>query len=155
MIAPEMPTGGLVGQAILDDEAHRQGNDAMGIAGSRQSVLGRVGVEELLAAGATVLRILQMNVAGTADNEVANVMQDARVHGLPKTRLATMWTRAVCEVAAPPNDLRWRQLSGISDALGGVRQILSRARHGNALVGQVSSARNLRHLLVSVMTSCQ
>src|SRR5947209_6746384 len=106
MIAPEMPTGGLVGQAVLDDESHRQGHDAMRIAGSRQGVLGRVGVEEFLAAGATVLRILHMNVAGTAAHEVADVVQDARVHGLPKTRFATMWTRAVCEVAAAPNDLR-------------------------------------------------
>ena len=37
VIAPQMPTGGLIGQAVLHDESHGQGNDAMGVVGFGQT----------------------------------------------------------------------------------------------------------------------
>jgi hypothetical protein len=108
VITPQMPAGGLIGQAVLDDESYGQGNNAVGVARSGQSVFGSVRSEEFLAAGAMVLRIIQMDGAGPTGNQVAQIMQDARVHGLPKGTLATAWTRAVFKIPAAPNDLRLR-----------------------------------------------
>ena len=47
VIAPQMPAGGLIGQAVLDDEAHGQGHDAMGVVGFGQRIVGHVRVEVL------------------------------------------------------------------------------------------------------------
>jgi hypothetical protein len=55
MITPQVPTGGLIRQAILHDQTHGQGNDAVGVVGFGQRVFGRVGVEESVALGAAVL----------------------------------------------------------------------------------------------------
>jgi hypothetical protein len=120
VIAPQVPAGGLIWQAILDDESHGEGDDTMGVARSGQGVFGCVRIEELLAASAAVLRILQVDFAGATDNEVAQVMQYSGVYALPKARLATARTRTMGEVATPPNNLRCRQIGWVRDALGRV-----------------------------------
>ncbi len=35
MVAPEVPTGSLIREAVLDDQSDGQGHDPMGVAGSR------------------------------------------------------------------------------------------------------------------------
>jgi len=127
----------------------------MRIVGSRQGVLGSVRVEELLAPGTTVLRILQMDVPGTPQHEVTHIMQHTRVDRLPKTRLAAVGTGAMREVAAAPNELCLRQIGRINDPFSGIRQVLSRPRHDNDPHGQLYLARNLRHFVVSVIASYQ
>ena len=67
-----MPTGRLIGQAVLHDEAHGQGYDAVRVAGFGQTIFRGVRVKELVALGAAVLRIDQVDIAGLARNEVAN-----------------------------------------------------------------------------------
>ena len=125
----------------------------MGVVGFGQGVVGHVRVEEFVALGAAMLRVDQFDVAGPTSNQVAHVMQHAGAGPIAKARLAAPRTGAMWEVATAPNDLRLRQIFRARDALGGVRQILSGTRHGKALLGQVSSARNLRHLLVRVMAN--
>ena len=127
----------------------------MCVVGSGQGVLGRVRVEEFLAPSTTMLRILQMNIAGTPQNEVAQIMQHTGVGGLPKTRLAATRTGTMCEVTTAANDLRLRQIGGVNDPFGGIGQVPSGTRHDNALHGQVSLAWNLRHLVIPVMVSYQ
>jgi hypothetical protein len=100
-----MPTGGLIGQAVLDHEPNRQGDDAMRVVGFGQGVNRGVGVEELVTRGATMLRIREMDVAGPTGNQVTKIVQDAGVHGLSKTAFATAWTKAMFEVAAASDDL--------------------------------------------------
>jgi hypothetical protein len=74
VIAPQMPAGSLIGQAILDDESHGEGNDAMGIEGFGRSILGGVRIKESVALGTAVLRISEFDVTGSTSNEVAHVM---------------------------------------------------------------------------------
>ena len=50
MIAPEVPACSLIGQAVLDNQSHRQGDDAMRVVGLGHGVVGHVGVEVLSAA---------------------------------------------------------------------------------------------------------
>ena len=57
----------------------------------------------------------------------------------------------MAEVAAAMNDFGFRQIFGSRDAFRSIRQILSWARHSNALLGQLVWPRNLQCLLASVM----
>ena len=100
-----------------------------------------------------MLRVDEMDVAGPTGNQVAQVMQDARDDAVSKARFAAARTGPMREVAAASNDLRLGQIFRVGDALGGVRQVLPGTRHGKALLGQVFSARNLRHLLACVMAN--
>jgi esterase/lipase superfamily enzyme len=137
MIAPQVPTGGLIGQAILDDESHGQRNDAMGVVSSRQGVVGHVRVKVFATARATMLRVDEVNVARTPRNQVAHVVKDTSACSAAETGFVTTRTGAMREVASAMNDLGFGQIFGSRDAFRGIRQILSRARHGNALLGQL------------------
>src|SRR6266536_2218963 len=77
MVSPEVPTGGTIRQAILDDHANRQGNDAMRIVTSWRCQVRHVGVEILFALGAIVLRVPEVDIAGTPRDQITHVMQHA------------------------------------------------------------------------------
>jgi hypothetical protein len=104
VIAPQMPTGDLIGQAVFDHQPDCQGNDAMGVVGFGQSIVGHVRVKELAALGATVPRVNELDVARPGGNQVADVMQDAGSHTVSKASFPTERTRAMFEVAAAAND---------------------------------------------------
>jgi hypothetical protein len=69
-----MPAGGLIGQAVLDDESHRDGNDTVRVERLGQGILGRVRVKEPIASGAAMLRVDELEITRSARNEVAQVM---------------------------------------------------------------------------------
>jgi hypothetical protein len=106
VIAPQVPTGGLIGQALLHDQSHRQGHDAMGVVDLGQRVVRRVDIEELGAAGTAMLRVREMDLTGPTGNEIPDIVQHAREHGVSKAWRVTAGTRPTLEIAAPPNDLR-------------------------------------------------
>jgi hypothetical protein len=137
MIAPQVPAGGLIGQAVLNDQSDRQRNDAMRVMGLGQGVLGHVGVEVFPATRATMLRVHEVNSARPPGNQIAHVMEDASGCSAAKTGLATTRTRAMGEVAGAMNDLGFGQIFGSRDAFRGIRQLLSRARHDEALLSQL------------------
>jgi hypothetical protein len=124
----------------------------MGVVGFGQGVLRRVRVKEDLALGAVVLRVNEFNVAGPTSNEVSHVMQQAGAGPIAKARLAAPRAGEMWIVATTPDDLRLWQILRARNPLSWVWQILAATRHGNALLGQLSSARNLRHLLARVTT---
>jgi hypothetical protein len=108
VITPQMPTGRLIGQAVLHDKSHGQGHDAVRVAGFGQTIFGGVCVKELVALGAAVLRIDQFDIAGLPRNEVAHIMQHAGAGPIAKARLAALRARQICEIATASNDLRLR-----------------------------------------------
>ena len=148
MIAPQVPTGGLIGQAVLHDESHGQGDNAMGVMGFGQGVVGHVRVEVLATARTAMLRVDEVDVAGTTGNQIAHVMQDSFAWTTAKTGLATNGTRACAEVPTAMNDLGFGKIFGSRDAFRVIGQILTGARHSKTLLGQVVRPRNLRELLV-------
>jgi len=89
VIAPQMPAGGLIGQAILHNESHCHGDDTMSVEGFGQSVIGGVRVEEGVALRATVLRVNEFDVAGPTANQITQVMQHAGAGAISKARFAT------------------------------------------------------------------
>jgi hypothetical protein len=134
VIPPEAPTGGLVGQAILDDQADRRGDDAFGVMSAGRGQVGAVGVEVLAALGTEVLGVGQDEIAGAPGDEIAEVMEGALEDPVTVGAMATAGAGPPPVVAAALADLgRWQVLDA-GDALGGVGQIFSRARHGVVLL---------------------
>src|SRR5262245_56134103 len=103
MAPPQVPAGGLVGQAVLDDQSHGQRNDRRGGMGFGQGVVGHVRIEVVAAPGTAVLRIPEMNVAWPSGDQVADVVQDPRDGSDSETPLPAGGTRALPEVAAALN----------------------------------------------------
>jgi hypothetical protein len=147
MIAPEVPTGDLIRQAVLDNESHRQGNNAVGVMGLGQCVVGHVRVEILAAPRAPMLRVNQVDVARPTGNQIPNVMKDSFSGAVAKARSIATGARSMREVAATFNNLGSGQIFGSRNAFRDVRQILSGARHSKALLGQLVWPRNLQDLL--------
>jgi hypothetical protein len=154
VVAPQMPTGGLIRQAVLHNESHGQGDDAMGVMGLGQGVVGHVRVEVLPTVRATMLRIDEVNVAWPTGHQVANVMQDSFARPTAEAGFAASRTWAMRECPRAANNLGFRQIFGSRDAFRGIGQILPWSRHGKALLGQLFQPRNLQDLLVSVMAKC-
>jgi len=84
-----------------------------------------------------MLGVHQMNLAWPPGNDITEVAQDALSGSAPKTGFATAWARAMREVPAALNDPGSRQIFESRDAFRSIRQILSRARHDKALLGQL------------------
>src|SRR5262245_25241432 len=145
-----MPAGSSIGQAILDDQTHGQGNNAMRVVRVGPSVVGGVGVEKDPALMAAVLRVEEVDVAGPPGDQITDVMQHAGKLCVSITAFATARTGALLEVAGAPHDLGGGQRFRARDALRGVRQVFPGTRHGDALLGQGFMAWNLRHLLACV-----
>ena len=97
----------------------------MRVTGFGQTIFGGVRVKELLALGAAVLRIDQLNIARLTRDQVAHVMQHAGAGPIAKTRLAALRARQLCKVTTAAHALRRRQIFGIRNPRRGVRQILS------------------------------
>ena len=64
MVTPEVPRGSPVRQSIFYDQAHGDGNDPVRIMASGEGQIGRVGVEIMVAVGAVMLRIDEMDIVG-------------------------------------------------------------------------------------------
>jgi len=110
----------LIGQAILHDEPDSQRNDAVRVVRFGQGILRRVGVEEAVAFGAAVLGIDEFDVARSAGDEVAHVVQHADTRSISKARLAASRAREMGIVATASEDLCFGQIFRTRDALGGV-----------------------------------
>ena len=134
MIAPEAPAGGLVGQAILDDEADRRGDDTPGIVAAGSGQVGAVGVEVPTALGTEVLGVGQDEVAGASGDEIAEVMERALEDPVAVGAVAAAWAGSASEVAAAFANPRFWQILDASDAFSRIRQIFSGTRHGAALL---------------------
>src|SRR5689334_7322856 len=100
MIAPEAPAGGLVGQAVLDDEADRRGDDAPGVVAAGGGQVGGVGVEVLAALRAEVLGVGQDEVAGPPGDQIAEVVEGALEEPVAVGAVAAPRAGASPEVAA-------------------------------------------------------
>jgi hypothetical protein len=134
MIPPEAPAGGLVGQAILDDEADRRGDDSFGGMAAGCGQVGAVGVEVFAALRAEVLGVGQDEVAGASGDEVAEIVEGAMEDPVAVGTMATAGTGPSSEVAAAFADLGFWQVLNAGDALGGVGQVFSGTGHGAALL---------------------
>jgi hypothetical protein len=144
MAAPEVPTGGLIGQAVLHHQPDGQSHDPRGVAGFGRGQVGHVGGKEVAASGAVVLGVGELDVAGPPSQRVAQIMRGAGEDSIPGARLAASRTGPMLVISTGPNALgRWEHL-GIGDAQSGVWRVDCRTEHDNALPSQRLSSLMLR-----------
>jgi hypothetical protein len=151
VIAPEVPAGSLIGQAVLDDESHGQGNDAMSVVPLGGSQVGSVGVEILAAFAAVMLGVGEVNIPRAPGDKITDVVQHAVPRSIPIAGLAAPRTAPMLEVATLTGDFRLGQLFRPGNPLGRVRQIFSGTGHDTILLGQMVPAKKLPRTVADVM----
>jgi hypothetical protein len=134
MIPPEAPTGGLIRQAVLDDEADRRGDDPPGVVAAASGQVGAVGVEVLATLSAVVLRVGQEEVAGPSGNQITEVVEGSLKDPVAVGAVATTRAGLAAVVAAAVADLGLGQVLDAGDAFSGIGQIFSGTGHGAALL---------------------
>jgi hypothetical protein len=130
VVAPQVPAGIAVGQAVLGDQPDSQALDAEGVAAVGQDQVGEVGGEAQAATGAAVARERDHQFDGPLAAGIAEVVEGAPAEGVASGACAAAWAAAAGPVTAELADARPGKILDARDALRGVRDVLSRARHG-------------------------
>jgi hypothetical protein len=81
VVAPPVPAGGLVGQAVLGHQADGQPLDAAGVQALGQSQVGQIDAEVATAAGAAMPGVADDKIDGAAGAGVAQVVRGGRIDG--------------------------------------------------------------------------
>ena len=105
MFAPEGPTGGAIGQAILDDQSDGGVDDASGVVAAGVGEVGHVGVEVLAAAGAIMLGVDQDDVAGPPGEGIAQVVEGAACQAVAVGAMAAARAGPPAVISALAGDL--------------------------------------------------
>src|SRR5262245_38241319 len=136
VVAPEVPAGGPVGQAILDHEPYRQIHHAVGVLSARWRQIREVRVKVLATLRTVVLRIRDHEITRTPQVEIAQVMQRPSGLLVPIGRVTTAWTWLPEVVATVEDDLGLWQICGCGDPGAGVGSVLPWTEHRVALLAQ-------------------
>ena len=78
VVAPPVPAGGLVGQAVLGHQADGQPLDAAGVQALGQGQVGQIGAKAATAVGAAMLGVGDDKIDRTVRARVAQIVQGAR-----------------------------------------------------------------------------
>ena len=94
MIAPEVPGGRPVRQAVLCHQAHRQADDPVGVVAAGRGQVREVGAEEEAARPAAVLGVSHAQLARPVAAQAADLMQGAVPQAVAWARPAAAWAGA-------------------------------------------------------------
>src|SRR5437660_6071062 len=89
VIAPQVPTGSLVGQAIFSDEADGPLLDTARVAAVRQSQVGDIDGKATATAEAAMTRESDHQGTGAVGPRIPEVVEGARAHGIAAGAVAT------------------------------------------------------------------
>ena len=152
MVAPQMPTGRLVRQAVLHHQADGQRHDAVGVVGFRLSQVGHIGVEVFIALRAMVDRIGDVNFVRTIGGQIAQIVQLSRCFSIPIGTVPTAGARLTLVIPTALEDFRLWQVFDARDAFRGIGQIFAWSWHGMTLRG-CCHAEMLAKLTLRVITN--
>ena len=110
MIAPEVPTGGLVGQAVFNHQSDRQRHHAVRVVAFWQGHVRHVRVKIDVTLGAMMNGVRQMDVVWTARDQVPHVVQYARDAAMSIGTVFASGTRLPPEIPTAFDDLRLGQV---------------------------------------------
>jgi hypothetical protein len=136
-----MPRGGAVGQAVLHDDADGGGNDAVGVVAVGQGQVEHVRVEIVVAMGTAVLRVGYVQVAGSAAERIAQVVQGSLRRPQAIGAAAALKTGATWIVAGALDNPRSGKIFDAGDAFRGIGPVNPRSGHGSlrALPGKYNA----------------
>jgi hypothetical protein len=132
VLSPEGPTGRAVGQAVFNDQSDGSVDDAACVVAAGFGEVGHVGIEVLAAARAIMLRVDQDDVAGSASEGVAQVVEGAAGEAVAVGAVAAAWAASPAVIAALADDLGPGQIVDACGALGGVGAVFAGWQHGRA-----------------------
>ena len=107
MVAPQVPTGRLIGQPVLGDQANSQSLDAAGIEALGQGQVGEVNGEATATAKAAMAGEGDLQIDGPAAAGIAQVMEGATGHGIAAGAMTTAGAAPRGEIAATAFHLRF------------------------------------------------
>jgi hypothetical protein len=104
VVAPEVPAGSLVGQAIFGDKTDGALLDTTGVLAVGQSQVGKITGEATAAAEAAMAGESDHQINGSVGPCIAEVMEGTGAHGIATGAMATARTRSGRPAAAAPLD---------------------------------------------------
>src|SRR5262245_14469180 len=110
MVTPEMPTGGAVGQGVLDDQAHGQPLHAAGVQTLGRGEVREVGGKATATTAAAMPGEGNEQVTGPLGAGIAEVVEASRLQGVSAGAAATARAGACRVVAGAPVDARPREV---------------------------------------------
>src|SRR5919201_1893819 len=136
VVAPQVPTRGPIGQAVLDHQPYRQSNHAVRIltAGWRQ--IREVGAKVRATLRTVMLGIRDEQIPRTPHVEIAHIVERPMRLLVPIGRVPTARTRLPDIVATVGDDLGRRQVGGRRDPFARVGSVLTWTEHRMALLAQ-------------------
>jgi hypothetical protein len=129
VVPPQMPTGGPIGEAVLDDESHGGPLDPEGIEGFGPGQVGDVGEEASSARQAPMLGLLEDEVDGAVVARVTEVMEVTVCDAVAAGGAATGWAATPGIIATVAFQSRRGQILRASDPLGIIRDIVTGWAH--------------------------
>src|SRR5919199_1495017 len=134
VVAPQVPTGRAVGQAVLDHEPDRQLDHPVGILTARWGQIREVGAKVPATLRTVMLGIGHQQIPRTPHIEIPQIMQRPMRLLVPIGRVTTMraWLPEV--VATVRDDLGLWQVCGCGDSGAWVGTVLTWTEHRVALL---------------------
>src|SRR5262252_9596662 len=133
VVAPEVPAGGTVGQAILDHESHGQVHHAVVVLTAGWCQIGEVHGKVLATLRTAMLRIRDDKIPRTPEVEIAQVVQRPLVLLVPIGLVPTPRT-CLARVGATGRDDLWQwQVGNGGNPFGGIGSIRPRTKHDGVL----------------------
>jgi len=129
MIAPQVPTGNLVGQAIFSDQADSSLLNTAGISAVGQGQIGEIDGKATATAEAAMARESDDQVNRAVGPSITEVVEGTRAQRIAAGALTTARAAPCGPVAAAPLDPRSGQVFNTRNALGDVGDILTRTSH--------------------------
>src|SRR5215467_14830796 len=136
VVAPEVPAGGPVRQAILDHEPHGEVHHAVGVLTAGGCQIREVGAKVLATRRTVMLRIGDHKIPRTPQIEIAQVVQRPMALLVPIGRVTTTRARLPEVVATVGDELGLGQVCGCGDPGAGVGAVLTWTEHRVALLAQ-------------------
>jgi hypothetical protein len=129
MLTPEGPAGRAIRQAVLNDESDSGLDDTTSVVTAGVGEVFHVGVEVFAALGAVMLRIDEDDVAGSACEGIAEVMQGAACHSVTVRTMGAVGTGPPAIITALAVNLGLGKVVDASGALGGIGAIFAGRWH--------------------------
>src|SRR3954451_10358737 len=134
VVTPEVPTGGLVGQTVLDHQANRQLLDTAGVMALGQGQIGQVDGKVTAAVATVMFGVTDNEVERVAGARVTQVVQGARGNSIASGAEAATGATARGIVAASSFDTGLGKILDAGNALGDVGDVLAWTKHGSSSV---------------------
>src|SRR3954465_15666249 len=129
VIAPQVPTGGLVGQAIFGDQTDGPLLNATRVLAVGQGQVGNITGEATATAEAAMAGERDHQVNGAFGPRITEVMEGTAAHGVAAGTVATARAGPRRPVATSPLDAWLGQVFDTRDPLGDIGDIFPWASH--------------------------